>query len=196
MVSDYSSSKLGTDLRGDTRTCSLQAGRLIDWHRFGRNTQTVKTYLVFGLVSQPKENFQLFPGWPKKVNLDAHATLWGRLQKTRELMGKKFAQKCVITLVSSDLLRQTLGKFVFLGKVANSQRWLRYSETPCEATMAICSARSLAKLRVNIQTVAFKLPSFEISSPSCVCLAFSEISVKMLDTFGKQTYKKIEYMTP
>lgn len=62
--------------------------------------------------------------------------------------------------------------------------------------MAICSARSLAKLRVNIQAVAFKLPSFEISSPSCVCLAFSEISVKMLDTFGKQTYKKIEYMTP
>jgi len=38
------------------------------------------------------------------------------------------------------------------------------------------------------QAVAFKLPSFEISSPTY--LAFWETSVEISDSFGKQTYKK------
>lgn len=48
--------------------------------------------------------------------------------------------------------------------------------------------RDLKKLMEKNQAVAFKLPSFEISSPTY--LAFWETSVEISDSFGKQTYKK------
>jgi len=93
VASDYSSSNLGQlglrETQRQSHLCSVSHSvSLIDWNKSGRNIRPVKTYLVFGLVSQLSQNFQLLDGWPKKVNLDAR----GRRENKR-IDGQKVCTK-------------------------------------------------------------------------------------------------------